>query len=67
MFKKGFRFTVVKNGIVGVVGGWSSQFANETVYSVSFYENGRHYATYMVHESTIECNLRLGIYREEVE
>ena len=66
MFKKGFKFTVVKNGLVGIVGGWTSQFCDELVYSVSFYENGSHYATYMVCESTIKNNIRLGLYREEV-
>lgn len=67
MFKKGFRFTVVKNGIVGVVGGCVTGLFGEPVYSVSFYENGRLCGNFTVHESTIEINLRSGVYREEVE
>ncbi len=63
MYKCGFKFEVVKNGIVGVIDGVSTA----KVYSVTFYKNGEMYLRADVCEGTIRENLRSGYYKEIAE
>ena len=63
MYKCGFKFEVVKNGIVGVIDGVSTA----KVYSVAFYKDGEMYLRADVCEGTIRENLRSGYYREIVQ
>lgn len=58
MFKNGFRFRVVKNGIIGEIDGVSTT----GIYSVCFYEDGKFYYRADVHEGTIADNLKYGYY-----
>lgn len=62
MYKIGFTFKVVKNGIVGVIDGVTTT----GIYSVVFFENGSLYYRADVHEGTIRDNLKYGFY-EKVE
>lgn len=59
MYKNGFEFEVVKNGIIGIIDGVSTT----GIYSVCFYENGEMYHRADVHESTITNGLECGAYR----
>lgn len=60
MYKVGFRFEVVKNGLIGIIKGVTAT----GLYSVTFYENGRLYLCANVFEDTITLNLKIGAYRE---
>lgn len=61
MFKNGFRFEVVKNGIIGEITG----VTREGVYGVLFFnKDGIPYYRADVFEGTIRDNLRLGNYKE---
>ena len=60
MFKLGFKFKVVKNGIIGVIDG----VTRSGVYSVSFYEDNELCYQADVHEGTITGNLNIGTYKE---
>ena len=57
MFKNGFRFKVVKNGIIGEITGCGAG-----IYTVAFFENGSMYLLADVHEGTIRDNLKYGYY-----
>ena len=63
----GFKFEVKENGIVGIIGDsiQNEHFGKERLYSVHFYENGKHYYSCTVFESTIDNNLKLGVYIEK--
>ena len=63
MYKTGFRFEVVKNGIVGIIDGVTTT----GIYSVAFYEGGEMYFRADVHEGTIRDNLKYGYYKEVIE
>ena len=64
MYNKGFKFKVTKNNIIGEVNGVCPvKFGKENIYGVTFNDNGYVYR-FDVCESTIETNLRLGIYEE---
>ena len=68
MFKKGTKFEVVKNGIVGVIG--DSFFMGDVhrCYAVTFYEGDRIYYCCPFFEDTIKSHVKSGIYKiiEEV-
>jgi hypothetical protein len=59
MYKIGFRFEVTKNGMIGVITGYSSG-----IYGVAFYEDNELYLIADVHEGTITNNLATGAYKE---
>lgn len=63
MYKCGFKFEVVKNGIIGVIDGVSAA----KVYSVVFYKDGEIYLRADVCEGTIRENLRSGYYKKIAE
>ena len=63
MLKPGFKFEVVKNGIVGEVGEKCQVRNNEQTYNVLFYEGKIPCYYAEVFESTIVNNLGLGNYR----
>lgn len=60
MYKAGFKFEVVKNGIIGEIDGVSTT----GIYSVCFYRDGSMYYRADVYEGTIRDNLKYGYYRE---
>jgi hypothetical protein len=60
MYKNGFRFEVVKNGIIGEINGVTTT----GIYNVCFFEDGQLYYTADVYEGTIRDNLKYGYYRE---
>lgn len=62
MYKIGFKFKVVKNGIIGVIDGVSTL----GIYSVVFYMDEFPYYRADVFEGTITNNLQNGVY-EEIE
>ena len=58
MFGIGFKFEVVKNGIIGIIDGVSTS----GIYSVCFYKNGEMYLRADVCEGTIANNIKYGEY-----
>lgn len=68
MYKIGFKFKVVKNGIVGEVDGVATSgidgITDKPICSVCFYENGGLYYRADVFEDTITQNLKHGFYEE---
>lgn len=59
MYKIGFKFVVVKNGIIGVIDGVSTK----GIYSVSFFKDDSFYYRADVYEGTIAGNLKIGLYK----
>lgn len=59
MYKMGFKFKIAKNGIIGIITGYSSG-----IYGVAFYKNNELYLVADVHEGTITNNLTAGEYKE---
>lgn len=60
MYKIGFKFKVVKNGIIGIIDGVTTT----GIYSIMFYQDGCPYYRADVHEGTITGNLQIGSYKE---
>jgi hypothetical protein len=60
MYKTGFKFEVVKNGIIGIIDGVSTT----GIYSVAFFKDGGFYYHASVYERTIIDNLKIGAYKE---
>lgn len=56
----GFKFEVVKNGIIGVIDGKS----RNGIYDVTFFKDGNFYLSARVYEETIINNLIYGVYKE---
>ena len=60
MYKIGFKFEVVKNGIIGIIDGVTTT----GIYGVAFFEDGSFYFHADVYEGTIINNLKIGAYKE---
>jgi hypothetical protein len=60
MYKTGFKFEVVKNGIIGIIDGVSTT----GIYSVAFFKDSGFYYRASVYEKTIIDNLKIGAYKE---
>jgi hypothetical protein len=60
MYKIGFKFEVVKFGIIGIIDGVSTP----GIYSVAFFDYYGFYCRRSVYEGTIIDNLKIGAYKE---
>lgn len=63
-FSKGFRFKVVKSGLIGIITSEPYDWFGKTCYGVEYFENDEYYMTSDVFEFTIIANLKYGVYVE---